>query len=210
MYKTSYLLIVLLSISTFSFAQDKEDLKDELFDTIAVETCECVSKKNLDVTVLTQGQIEMEFGFCILESYGKHKKNAENLINVSFSDEESLEQLGVDVAIKMMAHCPDVMSIIAGNYAADEFEEAKNDIFIFGQVTKIEESQFNTIELKDTDDRIQKVLWLEYFEGDNLFNDLNKLKKAKVKVTCYQSELYDPRIKEYRNFKIIKKITVLN
>lgn len=209
MNKITYLLVAMLIFNNYSFAQDKEELKDKLFDDIAIGACECLARKNLDFTALEQSKIEMEFGFCILESYGKLKKEADKLVNVSFSDEQSLEQLGVDVAFKMMAHCPDYMTVIAGNYAADEFEEGKDDITIVGYITNIQEFQFNTVELMDTDNRLQKALWLEYFEGDNLLHDLNKLKKSKVKITCYEYEMYDPKIKEYRNFKIIKKISVL-
>ena len=209
MNKPTYLLIVLLIFTNFSFAQDDEELKDKLFDDIALGTCECLNRKNLDFSDMEQGTLEMEFGFCVLESYGKLKKEADKLINVSFSDEKSLEQLGIDVALKMMTHCPDYMSVIAGNYAADDFEEGKEDIIIVGNITNMQESQFNTIEIMDTDNRTQKVLWLEYFEGDNLISDFNKLKKSKVKITCYETELYDPKIKEYRNFKVIKKISVL-
>ncbi|MFG6685901.1 hypothetical protein ACGK9U_04905 [Mariniflexile sp. HNIBRBA6329] len=209
MNKITYLFLTMLLFNYFSFAQEKEDLKDKLFDDIAIGTCECLTRKDLDFTAMEQSKIEMEFGFCILESYGKLKKEADKLVNVSFNDEQSLEQLGVDVAFKMMTHCPDYMTVIAGNYAADEFEEGKDDIILVGHVTNIQESQFNTVELMDTDNRLQKVLWLEYFEGDNLLHDLNKLKKSKVKITCYEFEMFDPRIKEYRNFKIIKKISLL-
>ena len=209
MNKITCLLVVIILFNNFSFAQDKEALKDKLFDDIAIGTCECLTRKNLDFTSLEQSKIEMEFGFCVLESYGKIKTEADKLINVSFSDEQSLEQLGVDVAFKMMTHCPDYITILAGNYAADEFEEGKDDIILVGYITDIQEAQFNTIELKDTDNRLQKALWLEYFEGDNLLKDLNKLKKSKVKIICYEFEMFDPKIKEYRNFKIIKKISIL-
>ena len=144
-----------------------------------------------------------------MESYSKHKKEADKHLDVSFDDEQSLENLGVEVALKMMTHCSDFMMKLAGGYAADEFEKAKEDITLVGKIVNIHESQFSIVELRDTDDRIQKLLWLEYFEGSNLLEDLNKLKKKRLKVTYIEKEMYDPKIGEYRNFKVIKKIIVL-
>lgn len=208
MKKLTYLVASFIVFSNVLLAQDI-DSKEALLDTVANEACECINKKTIDFETVQQSRLEMEFGLCILESYSKHKKEADKYFTISLTDEQSLEALGADVAIKMMGICSDFMMKVVGTYTASEFEEGKDDIIIVGQVTNIQESLFNTIELKDTDNRMQKILWLEYFEGDHLLYDLNKLKKMKVKITCYEYEMFDPKIKEYRNFKIIKKISVL-
>ena len=66
MNKPTYLLIVLLIFTNFSFAQDDDELKDKLFDDIALGTCECLNRKNLDFSTMEQGVVEMEFVFCVL------------------------------------------------------------------------------------------------------------------------------------------------
>lgn len=203
------LVLCLLVVFTNSLSSQSDEQKDALLQTIANESCDCINKKQIDFATVQQAQLEMEFGFCILESYSKNKKEADKVLNLTFSDEQSMEALGADVAIKMMGVCPDFMTKVAGVYASSEFEAAKDDIIIVGYVTNIQESLFNIVEVKDTDNRLQKLLWLEYFEGDNLLYDLNKLKKNKVKITCYEYEMFDPKIKDYRNFKIIKKMTIL-
>ncbi len=203
-----FIVCIVLGFHHTLLAQE-DDLKDTLLETIAVEACDCINKKQIDFENVQQSKLEMEFGFCILESYSKHRKEADKILPLSFSDDQSMEALGANVAIKMMGVCPEFINKVAGIYAEEEFEAAKDDIIIVGQVTNIQESLFSTVEIKDTDDRVQKVLWLEYFEGDNLLYDFNKLKKSKVKITCYEYEMFDPKIKDYRNFKIIKKMTIL-
>lgn len=204
--KNTYILaLVLFTSLNMAFAQ-KIDSKDALLEKIAQETCECVNKKDLTASNLASSKLELEYGLCVMESYGKHKKLADKYLDISFDDDESLENLGVEVALKMMTYCSDFMMKLAGDYAADEFEEAKEDKVSAGSIINIEKSQFNIVELKDTDNRIQKLLWLEYFEGEHLLKDLGKLKNKKVRVTYVEKEMYDPRIGDYRNFKIIKKI----
>ncbi|TXG39635.1 hypothetical protein [Seonamhaeicola maritimus] len=200
-----YLLFFSLAFWSITNAQ-KIDSKDALLNKIAQETCECVNKKNLNELGISSSQIELEYGLCVMESYGKNKKNADKFLEISFDDEESLESLGVEVALKMMTYCSEFMMKLAGDYAADEFEEAKNDIVVVGFIANVEKSQFNIIELKDTDNRTQKLLWLEFFEGENQLSDLGKLKNKKVRVTYQEREMYDPKIGDYRNFKVIKKI----
>ncbi len=205
---TTYLLIFSSIFCNFLFAQDI-DSKDKLLDLIAIETCDCVNNKDLDFSTIESTQLELEYGLCVMESYSKNKELTDKYLEVSFDDEKSLENLGVEVALKMMTHCSDFMMKLAGDYAADELEATKEDVVIVGKITNIQESQFNIVEIRDTGNRVQKLLWLEYFEGGNLFDDLGKLKKKKVKVTYIEKELYDPKIDDYRNFKIIKKIALL-
>lgn len=207
MLKKNILFLSLFSVLQFANAQTED--KDTLLNTISLETCECVEKKGLDYTSNNTTKLELEFGLCIMESYGRHKKKAEKLLNVSLNDEASLEQFGEDIAFKMIDNCPDVIMALAGNYAAEEFEEVKDDLTLEGEFVSIESLQFNMVEIKGDNNRTQKLIWLQYFEGQELLSNTKKLKGKNLEVIYLQKELYDPKINEYRNFKVIKKISIL-
>jgi len=183
------------------------DSKDKVLDAIAIHTCECVNKKDIDLTIKDSAKLELEFGVCIMEGYSKYKAEADKYLNVSFNNENSLEQLGEDVALKMVTHCQDVIVTLAGTYT--EEEEEGSSVSIYGEFSRLKKDQFNTVIFKDNDNRNQKLLWLTYFDGAELFDNTDDLKNKKLKVTYYELELFDPKINEYRNFKILQSVSII-
>lgn len=207
-FKSLLILLTFLGVNDGLIAQD-EDKKEELLDVISMETCDCINKKNIDFAEIERTKLELEFGFCVMESYAKRKNDAEKYLGVTLSDEASLEKLGEDIAFKMMNNCPDIILALAGQYVEDELEEIEESMTMIGDVVGLTSSQFNILSVKDKDNRTQKFLWLEYFEGEELLKDIAKLKKETVKVSFFNLELFDPKINEYRNFKVINSIIVL-
>lgn len=204
-------LLILLTFLGFynnSIAQ-KSDKKEEILNVISIETCECVEKKKLDFSKVEGNKLELEFGLCIMESYGKRKRDVEKYLGVSLSDEMSLERLGEDVAFKMMNNCPDIILALAGQYVEDELVEEEESMTVIGEVLDLSTSQFNMLNLKDSSNRTQKFLWLEYFEGEDLLKNIKELENKTVKITFAEKELFDPKIGEYRIFKVLKSIIIL-
>ena len=201
MIKNIFTCICILSFSGL-FAQI--DSKEALLEVIAKETCDCISSKIEDVMQADAAKVELEFGLCIMESYSKHKKNEDKYLNISFSNDASLEKFGEEIGITMVGYCPNVFMAFAGNL---EDEETIIESFeIYGEFSKIKTEQFNLVYFKDNNNREQKMLWFGYFEGSNLLNDTSALKGQKLHIIYEEIELYDPNITDYRNFKVLKKI----
>ena len=196
------LIIALLLFSVVVNAQI--ETKDELLTVIAQETCDCFIKKDIDIENTDSSKIELEFGFCIMESYANHKTVADKFLNISFDDEKSLENLGIEVGMKMVSICPDALMAFAGDY-----EEEYLTTETTGEFIKIETEQFNVIHIKDGNNRTLKLLWFNYFEGEDLFADPKVLKDKVLSVEYEEIELYDPNIEDYRNFKVITKAILL-
>lgn len=203
------ILLFLFILSINVFAQPNEEAKENLLNTISIETCDCIVKKNLDIKSLDSNKLQLEFGFCILESYSNNKAEADKYLNISFDDQRSLELLGEQVAMKMFTNCPDYILALAQDYKADVNNESNNDFLITGKITNIEKSQFNIIEFKDNTNRAHKLLWLEYFEGEQLLHSNNNYDNLYLQVSYYESEMFDPVIMEYRTFKVITKLSAL-
>ena len=201
---------LLCLVSGFLFAQ--ELTKDELVEIISNESCECINGKGLDFEAIDKQKLELNFGLCIIESYTKHPEASE-LLNVSFNDDKSLEALGEVVALKMMTSCPDIMSLMVGNYLEDDSiatEAPQNNTLNGLAFLSLKSNQlFNTLSFKDTSNgRTYSFLWLEYFDGSQLFENEKKLKKQVFNIQYKEQDFYDPKINDYRNFKIITKLTV--
>lgn len=201
----NYFTLTLLLLA-FSFTLNAQDEKDQLLSTLADETCQCFEKKSADLKDADESQIELEFGVCLMESYGKHKKEADKLLNISFDDDKSLENLGVEIGIKMATLCPNTLMFFAGNYTDDE-----ETIFtqVTGEFIKIDTKQFNTIYIKDGNGRTLKLLWFGYFEGQDLFLNTKKLDGKILSIEYEEMEIYDPNIEEYRDYKVITKALII-
>ncbi|MFB9052232.1 hypothetical protein ACFFVB_04000 [Formosa undariae] len=203
-------LLIVGFVSCVSFAQ--ELTKDELIQKISDDTCVCMAAKDFNLATVDKSTIEMTFGLCVMESYGKYPE-AVSALNVSFEDDKSLEKLGELIALRMMNSCPDVMSLLVGNYM-DEIESDANinaEEYALDNMefSKLERDQlFNVIRFKDASSgRSYSFLWLTYFEGSQYLQDTKKIKKTNFSIQYKEQDFYDSKIEDYRNFKIITKLT---
>jgi len=207
---TKYAILLFLFIFNLkSFSQSPEESKENLLNKISIETCDCIAKKNLDFKSMDNDKLQLEMGFCILEGYSNNKEEADKFLNISFDDERSLELLGEQIAMKMFTNCPDYIMALAQQSLTDENTLSSNNFVITGKISNIEKNQFNTIEFKDDSNRVHKLLWLEYFEGEHLLHSEEDFKNLNLEASYYESELFDPVIMEYRNFKIITKLSAI-
>ena len=198
---------------TLVVSAQSKDPKEQLLEDVTKDTCECISEKNIEG--ITPKELEVQLGLCLINSFGKFKKRIDKHMDVSLDNPDSLEKFGQEVGLKMLTVCPDTFMSFAQDILEEELEAevvevpSKTDS-VTGKVQKLTKDQFNMITFKGINKRTYKLLWLEYFEGQELLNDLKKLKKNQVKVTFENVEMYDPKMEDYRTYKVIRKIKIQN
>ena len=198
---------------TLVVSAQSKDPKEQLLEDVTKDTCECISEKNIEG--ITPKELEEQLGLCLINSFGKFKKRIDKHMDVSLDNPDSLEKFGQEVGLKMLTVCPDTFMSFAQDILEEELEAevvevpSKTDS-VTGKVQKLTKDQFNMITFKGINKRTYKLLWLEYFEGQELLNDLKKLKKNQVKVTFENVEMYDPKMEDYRTYKVIRKIKIQN
>jgi hypothetical protein len=189
------ILSVVALVGSASYGQD-------ILQTIATETCSCIKDKKLDMEKVTGIQLENEFAGCFFNSYNAHLDEVEKVEKLDFSDEEQMGKFGEKVAMKMLGICPDVILAMG---RADE-EGATETVAIQtveGEVIDIRTTDFVTIVLKDKNGRTHNLLLLNYFETSSLFTDNQIKKKDKIAVAYSEIDMYDPKAKEFRYYKVI-------
>ena len=96
-----------------------------------------------------------------------------------------MRQLGEQVGVKMLSHCPDYVMALAKDTKTTNQVVTNEITDITGVVFNVEKSNmFVIVEIKDDLKRSYKLLWLEYFEGENVLRDLNKINKIKITLFC--------------------------
>ena len=196
MKKIFFILIVLCN--SVSYSQD-------IFDVIGKETCECLNAKKIDYFKMNKKEMQTQVGVCMIQSYSSHLSEFKPEDKISFDDEKGMQNLGEKVAMKMMVSCPEIIMEM-GKRSIDEddsIEEVKDIAFIEGEVTEIKTEQFITLQVKDKNGRNFSFLLLDYFETASLLTNNEINKKDSIKVSYTEIELFDPKNKEFRYFKVI-------
>lgn len=200
MKKIFFILIVLCN--SVSYSQD-------IFDVIGKETCECLNAKKIDYFKMNKKEMQTQVGVCMIQSYSSHLSEFKPEDKISFDDEKGMQNLGEKVAMKMMVSCPEIIMEM-GKRSIDEddsTEEVKEIAFIEGEVTEIKTEQFITLQVKDKNGRNFSFLLLDYFETASLLTNNEINKKDSIKVSYTEIELFDPKNKEFRYFKVITDLS---
>lgn len=198
--------IFALFISLISFNAQSQDI----LESVTKEVCNCVEAKKDKLDTSNPQNLKMQLGLCILGSYSKHTAEIDKKYGKIMDDEAAMEKFGEDIGMKMVTVCPETLMSFAGAITDDEtadstaVEEVKQeDLFIEGEIVAFKATDFVTIQVKDKNARVHNMLMLDYFETASLYTN-NQIKvKDKIKVSYTEIELYDPKQKEFRYFKVI-------
>lgn len=199
-------LLTLLLLAGLCLPLAAQDLMDKLAD----EACTCISKK--DVEKMDSEQLQIQLGFCIMESVGNHADEFQKQFgDLNPSDSEAMTKLGEQIGMKMAFKCPTVLMKMATVQtevttipAPAMMEE------LTGTVKAIDGDEIAQVTVVDEAGRTHKLLWLRYFKGsDRFISEPGKVVGSKVKVTFETIEAYSPKAREYYDRKEIREVEFL-
>ncbi|MFZ6798406.1 hypothetical protein [Undibacterium sp. Di24W] len=198
MLKNIAFLVLLCSASAQSFAQ-------EYVDKIAKRACDCSETAIKNSNEKTRS---MEIGFCILNAAdAEDKKKFKKDFNLDFNEiDKNGEKIGKLIGMKMAPICPTTMMALAN---AQVDKEKSNNAFqsVFGEVIKIEKDFFVSFVVRESNGNSSKLLWTSPIETNiDMANQYLSLQGKSLQFSFENQNIFDPKIGEYRSFKIIKKI----
>ena len=203
MHKIKTLLFSALLLSCASSFAQKDSL---LIKKITSEFCTEFSKK--DFTKLKGS--EMELGLLVVPIIEKYSKQIEKEWNLSAENEADYEKISEKIGQHAAIGCPKFLEFISNNLedieSASDEEETKT---ISGEFQRLDEQSFSTLVIKTKTGKEEKFWWFSYFEGsDQLVNNKTALAKKNVTVKYTEMEVYDPKLKDYRNIKVVKNLSI--
>jgi hypothetical protein len=182
----------------------------DVLDKIADETCECVNKVKTPNTSVED--LKTQVDKCLFASYSNHAAELSPAQKKDSGNKIAIQKLANDVALKMAGHCSDIIQIIIEserkNKLANERSLATKSLLmkISGEIREIETNEFVSIIIKDQNSKLVTLLLMDRFESADVFTT-NKIRKGdKITVEYTEKEMYDPKIKGFRAFKIISKL----
>ena len=199
--------IILLTVLLFSFlSSDAQKYIDEITDNI----CHCIEKipDSLDLN-----QKKIELGLCMINASIPYKKKLKKDfdIDLDIMDETTGERYGQFFGLKIAGHCPNMIKKFA-DINNDNKKEIKTETDIAnGIIIKINKDFFVNFSLKDINGKINKFYWLSFIKSNTeLQETFESLKGKNVKIKYTVQDFFDPRINEYREFKIITELIVID
>ena len=197
---------------------------DTSLNKTAVAVCDCLGKANISDKT-SQEEMQKAFLNCILTSA------PDFLTKVMSSGEDyqkAGEEMGTQLAMQMMKNgCPSFtklatgMAMTMGADSSGADDDGNNFITsvtpkteavetVNGTVTSVEEKDFTYITVKTTAGREQTFIYYTYVPGsDDWIKDATtKLKNKNVSVSYVESEVYQPKFKQFMNVKEIKTLTI--
>ena len=183
-------------------------LAQEYIDIITRKSCDRVEQVP---DTLKSEQFNMRLGLCMIEASMPYKKQIKKDFDIDLDkiDTEGAK-LGRMLGVKMATVCPNTIvkmtQKMKGQTASSKVEQVSK-----GTVTKIENDFFVVLSLKDESGKITKYYWLTFIESAiDLTGAYSTLVGKTLHIGYVPQEFFDPKLQEYRQFFIIKKIMVLD
>jgi len=177
----------------------------DYLDDITRATCECAD--SIDQS-LGKEEYQMALGLCIFAAAEPYYDELEEDYDFTLAEIDTKgEELGRIVGTRMATICPKTIAVLAKKmYAEDEIVQ---NTFFTGTVSKVETGSFTVLSIENGSGKTTKCYWLTYVETDfDISEGLEELEGERVVVETLDMELYDPRIGEYRDFKVISRLEV--
>ena len=197
--KIASLLFALLSFGLLN-------AQDSAMDKMAMEICEYFTKNEQEFKNMSTDDLTAKLGVQMVQSYLKYQDDlAKEGIKFDLTKGRAEgEKMGAKVGVSMIKFCPDVLMAIAGD---EDYEDETTESYLEGTLKKVTGDDLYVVEVKDTDGKTQKFVWLTNFEGSDKLIELGKeVKGIKVGVSYTNLEYFSPKLKEYI---VRKKITRL-
>ncbi len=214
------LSIYILAICMFLNIKTKAQSGDTSMQKSAVAVCDCLSKSKIDNSS-TPEKLQQVFLGCIFSSA---PDLVSKIISNGQDNQAAAEQIATNLAMEMVKNgCPAFQKIATAMMGSSggtdsiqmempmsvpsKIESVQNTD---GVITNIEEKDFTYITLKTNAGRELTFIYYEYVPGsDNWIKDAAaKLKNKNVSLSYIETEVYQPKFKQFMNVKEIKTLTI--
>ena len=206
-FVSSFLVTVVCGVYT------QAQTADDTLHKAAIAVCDCLTKANLGTNV-TEEQLQQAFLSCVLTS-------APDLITQIMASGDDYQKAGEEIGTKlslelMKTGCPAFtkiatsMALQGDDGISIQTEKPTAVEAAEGTVTKVEERDFTYLTLKTNTGRELTFIYYGYVPGsDGWIKDaVTKLKNKNVSVSYVETEVYQPKYKEFMKVKEIKSLTI--
>ncbi len=208
------ILFSLFTLAIFITA-NAQSAKDTSIHATAIAVCDCLGKSHISDSSTTE-ELQQAFLSCLTSSPGFLAKVMEG------GDMEAGQQIATELGMEMMKiNCPSFIKIATAMAAngSDGLDltipetaqvETQKAESIDGTVVNVEEKEFTYITVKTTSGRELNFIYYNYVPGSDewIKDPATKLKNKNVSLSYVETEVYQPKFKQFMNVKQLKTLTI--
>jgi len=176
---------------------------------VANAICDCLNKHNVD-SIQNSKDAETIFATCMLEN----SSGALGKLLEGGDMEKAGEEWGRKIAMDLFAvGCQSFIQI--SMKIASSGEEKTTSVkasakTLQGTIINVEEKELLYLTLRSSTNREYKLVYLSYIPGsDEWIKNPSSLKGKKVTIDYVETEIYQPKLKEYVDMKQVKMLKQL-
>lgn len=173
-------------------------------DKITEKTCTCLETVS---DTLPQDRMEMQLGLCMIEAAMPYKKQIKKDYGIDLDNIDTEgEKLGRIIGLQLAGKCP--ATLIKLTERVKEKNSSKEvEKNVKGSVTAIDDAYFVSFSVRDEQGKVAKYIWLTFVDSPlDMAGSYDRLMGKQVSITYEPMEFFDPKLKEYRSFNVIKKM----
>jgi hypothetical protein len=199
---------LLIAIGYFLLATSLsgQGTNDVFIKQITRETCDEVTK--IDFSKKTADEFKLSLGLVLVKVMGQHQDELRSR-GVNPGDPKSLEKVATEVGMRLATDCPVFVEALTRNPdTIREFSEGESSSGnVSGKLLKIVGGEFTYLQVEDDKGKIQKLWWMEYFNGSNKFlADPQRQLNKTVRIDYVEKEMFNSMLNDYVKIKVIKGI----
>jgi hypothetical protein len=202
--KRTVLLSVFLVVCCSALSAQTE--QERLVKVMAAEACTELSKT--DLSNKSPDQVKAAIGIPLVQALGRHAAEL-TASGINVADQKQSEAFGQRVGIQLVGDCPAFIAALAKN--PDVIKQgAANPATtgtISGTLLKIVAGDFSYLQVEDSKGKIEKLWWMEYFDGSKvLLTDPSRRLNKPINVKYTEKEVFNSTLGDYVKIKIITGI----
>lgn len=197
-----FLMVVVMCCSLAVSAQTgKSARKDSIINIMSIEICDEINNKNgLDPK---SDDFEFQLGMLLLPTISKYSSDLQDF----YESDNLMQDIGEDVGTKLALSCPAFVSLVSGIDGLGVTREIPVVKEIRGRLEKIQHGDFSFLQIKTESGKSEKMWWLEHFPGAEFLED-NKVMGKKISVGYKEMNVYNSKLKDYINIKVVTSLSV--
>lgn len=170
----------------------------------------CAEVSQEDVSTKSATQIQAMMGLAMIKVVAAHQAEL-TAAGINIADPSAVQAFGRRVGVQLVGQCPAFFTALAKN--PDALKQVANAAVnspsgtISGTLRKIAGGDFSYLQVEDTRGKIEKLWWMEYFQGSKiLLTDPNSRLNKPITVKYTEREVFNSTLGDYVKIKIITGI----
>ena len=167
----------------------------------------CAELSKLDFSKQTADELKVSLGLALVKVMGQHEAELKSS-GISTSDPKSLERLAMDVGMRLVTDCPAFYDTLSKNpNTVKDLALSESSARISGKLLKVVAGEFTHLVIEDPSGKIEKLWWMEYFNGSNalLINPQSQMNRS-FRFTYVEREIFNSTLNDYVKIKVITRL----